>query len=674
MKYILVLFSFFLSQAIISQYISIDENYTPQQLVENVLINSSCASISNVSVTGANFPTGELSYGYFSGAGTTFPFQDGIILSTGRVSIAPGPTTPTADGGDNIVWNGDADLDQILNVNSSNATVLEFDFIPLGDMISFDYIFSSEEYEENTNYPCIYSDGFAFLLKPVGASSYQNLALIPNTSIPVKVTTVHPLITANGGCPAQNEQYFDQFNPTEYPTVYNGQTVVLTAQSSVVPGTQYHIKLVIADEDDARFDSAIFLKGGSFNLGIDLGQDRTIADENPVCPSEDLTLDATATGVQTYQWFFNSNPITAPSTNPLLTLPAPHDPNTQNGTYSVELVYNATCSTTSEIELEFAPDLTILQDVFTTCDDDAIQDGIRTFNLNTIATQIFQNLPNGYTVSFYNNDTSTTKLNSNFTNTTPFQQIIYARVDNLGYCYNIPITLNVNIFNEIALDQTVYLCTGSSIILDAGSGFNSYSWNTTPTQNTQTITVTIGGEYLVTLENATNCFKTITITVIESSIATIENINIVDIADNNTATIIPSGNGTYEFSLNGINYQDSATFNNLVADEYTAYVRDKNGCGITSETFYILDYPKFFTPNGDGINDAWKIENLEKRGLESSKIYIFDRFGKLLKQINPLGNGWNGTFNGNLLPASDYWFVLELTNGKTVKSHFSMKR
>ena len=91
-------------------------------------------------------------------------------------------------------------------------------------------------------------------------------------------------------------------------------------------------------------------------------------------------------------------------------------------------------------------------------------------------------------------------------------------------------------------------------------------------------------------------------------------------------------------------------------------------------TFYILDYPNFFTPNNDGYNDTWQVNNLDKRDLKESKIYIFDRYGKLLKELSPLGNGWNGIFNGNILPASDYWFILELTNGKTVKGHFALKR
>lgn len=670
MRYFFILFTFFFFQKNIAQYITVDETYTAEELIRDVLINSTCASISNVSVIGGNFASGEKSYGYFNGTGTTFPFQDGIILSTGKVSEAPGPTTPRADS--NLSgWTGDADLDQTLNVASNNATILEFDFVPLGNKISFDYIFSSEEYEANTNFPCVYSDAFAFLLKEAN-QPYQNLALIPGTSIPVKVTTVHPAINASGGCPAQNEQYFDAFNGVEHPTVYNGQTIILTAQADVIPGTTYHIKLVIADEDDGRFDSAIFLKGGSFNLGVNLGDDRSIATGNPVCPDEILTLDATTANVQSYQWYFAGNPIPN-ETNPTLTLNPPYN-DTQIGEYSVDLVYNATCTNTSKINLEFAPELVIGEDEFTECDYEGEQDGIRTFDLNAIIPELFPSLPTNYQVAFYESTTSTTPLPLNYRNTTPFQQTIYARTSNINCYGNIPVVLNINTFNEVITDETFYLCEGTTMTLDAGSGFSSYSWDTTPNQTSQTITITESGTYKVILENATGCFKTKTFTIISSGIATIQSINIEDISDNNIATIIAPGSGEYVFSLNGINYQASNIFENLIANEYTVFVKDIRGCGIATQVFYIIDFPKFFTPNGDGYNDTWKIKNLEKRGLENSKIYIFDRYGKLLKEISPEGNGWDGTFNEKPLPSGDYWFVLKLTNGKIVKSHFSLKR
>ena len=101
-------------------------------------------------------------------------------------------------------------------------------------------------------------------------------------------------------------------------------------------------------------------------------------------------------------------------------------------------------------------------------------------------------------------------------------------------------------------------------------------------------------------------------------------------------------------------------------------MRDKNGCGVVSKQILVLDYPRFFTPNGDGFNDFWKIIGIDE--FPVTKIYIYDRFGKLLKQISPEGQGWDGIYNGKNLPASDYWFTIAFKDGRTFKGHFTLKR
>lgn len=651
-----------------AQNITVDEGFTPQYLVNDVLINSSCANVLNVSVSGGNFASGEKSFGYFDATGTSFPFQNGIVLSTGKIVNAQGPNTSLSDDGGNMGWNGDPDLNQALGLsNTFNATVLEFDFIPLGNRISFDYIFSSEQYLSNPmSNQCNFTDGFAFLLRRNGETNYQNLAVVPNTNIPVKVNTVRGSGTI---CPAANETYFDAFNGTVHPTNFNGQTKVLTAQSDVIPGETYHIKLVIADEGNHRFDSAIFLGGGSFNFGIDIGDDRLIATGNPLCTNETLAVDATQTGATSYQWYKDTNLIPG-ATNAIYNI-------TSAGDYLVEINYGPTCQTTGAIKIEYAETLIVNQNTFTECDADANQDGKTVFNLNNIKNQLFTNLPANYVVSFFDLTTSTTALPTNYTNTTPFTQTIYARIMNIQGCYSdYPVNLRVNTFDDILVDETISLCENESLILNAGSGFTSYEWNTNPPQFTQQITVNSGGIYEVTVTNALNCSKTKTFTIEASGIATIEEIVINDFQENNSATIqiSPTSLGDYEYSLDGINYQNSNVFSNLLADEYTVYVQDKKGCGITLETFYILDYPRYFTPNNDGYNDAWNIKNLERRGLENSLITIYDRYGKLLKQLIGNSSGWNGTLNNEVLPAADYWFTIELTNGKTVKGHFSLIR
>jgi gliding motility-associated-like protein len=649
-----------------AQYITVDESFTPQQLIEEKLINSPCANVFNVSVSGGNFASGEKSYGYFEATGTGFPFTNGIVLTTGKTINTIGPNASLSDDGGNMGWDGDPDLNQALGLtNTFNATVLEFDFIPQGDHISFDYIFSSEQYLLNPSAnQCNFTDGFAFLLKRNGDPNYQNLAVVPNTTIPVKVNTVRGPGTI---CPPANAAYFDAFNDINHPTNFNGQTKVLTAQSAVIPGDTYHIKLVIADEGNYRYDSALFLGGESFNFGVDLGEDRLISTGTALCSTQTLPLNATQTSAIGYQWFENNVALVS-ETNPTYLV-------TSAGDYSVTINYGGNCEATGTIRVEYAVDLIVNQTRFSECDNDANQDGITAFNLTDIIPDLFTNLPSNYTISFFASTTSTTALPFIYANTNPYLQTIYARITNIQGCYSdYPLDLIVNTFPAIITDEEVGLCENTSIILDAGSGFTSYTWNTTPVQNAQTITVANSGTYSVILTNASNCSKTKTFTVTPSGIATINDIIINDFSENNTITVDYTGISTYVFSLDGTNYQSSPTFTNLIEGAYTVYVKDTKDCGVVPATFYILDYPKFFTPNGDGINDFWSIKNLNQRNLQNSTIEIFDRYGKLIHQINTRNQVWDGTFNGINLPSSDYWFQMKLADGKIIKGHFSLKR
>lgn len=168
-------------------------------------------------------------------------------------------------------------------------------------------------------------------------------------------------------------------------------------------------------------------------------------------------------------------------------------------------------------------------------------------------------------------------------------------------------------------------------------------------------------------------FELQTVTVVQSNIAIITNIETVDWSQSNNKIIITvTGNGNYEYSVDGFDYQDSNQFTNFDAGEFLVYVKDKNGCGIVTQEVYLMYYPLFFTPNNDGYNDTWQL--LGSKNEPSNKIYIYDRYGKLLKQLSPTDIGWDGTFNGNALPTSDYWFLLERQNGKQHQGHFTLKR
>lgn len=671
-KHIIYIFAILQWQFGISQYIAVDNTYTAENLVKQVLFDNSCGNVTNVSVSGGNWGNGQQSWGRFDANGSSFPFQDGIILSTGKIDSAVGPNTYIVSD-DAPGWGGDSDLNQALGIsNTFNATVLEFDFTPVTNNVSFDFILSSEQYLSNpTQNQCNYTDGFAFLIKPVSSTNYQNIALVPNTNIPIKINTVRGPGTI---CPPANEQYFDAFNGVNHPTNFNGQTKSITAKANVVAGDLYHIKLVIADQGNEKYDSAIFLKGGSFSFDIDLGNDRTFANGNPVCFDESLTLDGTSFSATTYQWYFNNNIIPG-ETNSTLTLNPPYNSST-NGLYSVIVDAGDPCERRGDINLDFSEDLQAIDDTFVKCDEDQTQDGITQITATEIASiinDLFPTLPSNYNVALFANPTDSTPIPIPYTNSTAFTETLYAKITNFN-CYAndaFPVNISVQTFGEVINDEIIGLCDGDTAVLQANLGY-TYLWNTGET--TSSISVTSAGTYSVVLTNGNSCTKTKTFTVIGSQIATLIDIVTTDFEDNNTAEIVVSVGGDYEFSLNGIDYQDSSIFYNLGEGQYTVYVNDKNGCGQITATFYILNYPKFFSPNNDGYNDEWTIKNLDKKGLLASKIYIFDRFGKLIQQIIPGEKGWNGTYNGKKIPADDYWFILELANGTTIKGHFALLR
>ena len=135
--------------------------------------------------------------------------------------------------------------------------------------------------------------------------------------------------------------------------------------------------------------------------------------------------------------------------------------------------------------------------------------------------------------------------------------------------------------------------------------------------------------------------------------------------------------GSYEFSLDGGTFQELNRFYNIPPGIHTILVKDISGlCGNFAFEFTLLDYPKFFTPNGDGVNDTWNITDLKDD--TSAIIRIFNRFGKLVSEIKPSEQGWNGYNNGGkVVPSSDYWFEVVLTyNGIPSKfvGHFALLR
>ncbi len=227
-------------------------------------------------------------------------------------------------------------------------------------------------------------------------------------------------------------------------------------------------------------------------------------------------------------------------------------------------------------------------------------------------------------------------------------------------------------------------CDSQPVVLDASVGNLSttgYSWSnglTTPTITisdigTTTLNVTATNNYGTCNALDLRCTISKDIVVNIADIPEIDHIDTDDWTDNeNSITVVTTHEGAFEYSLDGINFQESPIFSNLRPGLYTVYVRDVGGCRTLTEMVWLLNYPKFFTPNGDGYNETWHVKNAENE--PEFKVYIYDRYGKLITDILSYGPGWDGKFNGKVLFADDYWFVAHRQDGRILRGHFTLKR
>ncbi|UPQ80568.1 T9SS type B sorting domain-containing protein [Flavobacterium azooxidireducens] len=323
--------------------------------------------------------------------------------------------------------------------------------------------------------------------------------------------------------------------------------------------------------------------------------------------------------------------------------------------------------------------------------DNVLNNGEGTFNIGFKEDEIRNlfGIPLSSTVSFFESEQDAqTKANPiegrYFTTSTT---TIWVRIENDDFsCGGIgPIQLIVN--DEIVLDiQESYIICDPLIqpapVLDGGIANNTWIWRNSAgivLSNSRQFTLTESGNYSVTVTKTQNGIQC-TVTKNFSVRNTYTPVFRVVTVDDNQIYVSVTGFSLYEFSINGFNYYGegtSYTFTNVPPGLYTVYVRDINKCEtpISTEVF-ILSFPKYFTPNGDGENDYWKLSDEVTNLYPDLKIYIYNRYGILLFYMdsNNILNGWDGTFNGKSLPASDYWYSVYFDDGRNMKGHFSLKR
>ncbi len=186
--------------------------------------------------------------------------------------------------------------------------------------------------------------------------------------------------------------------------------------------------------------------------------------------------------------------------------------------------------------------------------------------------------------------------------------------------------------------------------------------------------IDVAGTYTYTVSNGAcgTDSAEVEVALINVSINTDFDINITEVDLNYyniEIDINPVSN--YLYSINGIDFQLQNTFNNLIGGNYTIYANEIEGCENFVKDISLLYFPNFFTPNNDGVNDVWKVDSLIN---QEYSIRIFDRFGKLITILNRFNNSWDGNFNSQKLPSTDYWFVATLTEGRIYKGHLTLKR
>ena len=315
-----------------------------------------------------------------------------------------------------------------------------------------------------------------------------------------------------------------------------------------------------------------------------------------------------------------------------------------------------------------------------------LENNLAEFHLNDKTSEIISslNLPSTIKISYFETiedaSNETNPLNEDYISS---EKTIYFKASNNGVCYGSGnFNLKINYFPLEPFEETLNICENNfpitikaPIPIDKKDDYN-YQWSNGSTsysisrETQEIISVTI-------TDKLYSCQKQITYTIKK---VTSPNLNNIDVnINNNTILIHVSEDNENLYALDNAygNYQMAYLFTNVQPGTHTIYAKNKFNCGISSRKVFLLGFPKFFTPNNDGLNDEWGIKGLDFQNFTFSKVDIFNRFGKHIATIAPNSN-WNGFYNGRSLESTDYWFSIEITDSnnlsKTYKGHFSLIR
>ncbi len=379
------------------------------------------------------------------------------------------------------------------------------------------------------------------------------------------------------------------------------------------------------------------------------------ANPNPVCDSGSFTLSATATTGATISWYDAATGGNLLGTGATYTTPTINT----TTTYYVD----AGCESNRKSVVA-----TINQ---TPNNPTATNTTVSRCGAGTVTVEASSNigLINWFTTStggisiFTGTSFTTPTISSNTT--------YYAEASNNGCINANRVAVNIIIYTPpVVTDEALTLCQFETITLDAGISGMNYLWSNGAT--TQTIVANFGGTYTVdvTTPAPESCSNRKTIVVEEHKIPQIDRVDV----EGTRAIIYPvKAEDYFEYSVDGISYQDSNIFYDVPGGLQTAYVREKSGCGEHTKQFVVLVFPPFFTPNNDTYNDVWEVTGMEN--YPQAQVTIFDRYGKLVALLSKSKMSWDGTANQVQLPSSDYWYALKIDDTMPIlRGHFTLKR
>ena len=464
----------------------------------------------------------------------------------------------------------------------------------------------------------------------------------------------------------------------------NAENVQYEAWLDVEPGEDYYLLINNFSNNNSgfsiQFSGHIFVTNPFDALDCSI-INNLLGPPIAACENETVILDGTTSGASLYRWFAD----TGSGFTEVVGENGPTYEVSTSANYRIEVIRPSE-TIISDVQVFFT-DMPVAQ----TVTDDASCGGLAMYDLSQKDSEVlgFQS-PNEFLVTYH----ATMADAVGGANALPKQyqtqsgsQTIFVRVTSIGNsrCYDASQQFQLTNIEAPVLDfpSEVFLCeanTGVRIGLENTNPNYSYIWSSGETS--PNILVSAEGNYELTVthsQSGLSCSDSRTVTVLTSRPPEIIDIEIEDLQNNNTVTVLTDASVEYEYRLDGGAYQTGNKFYQVEPGMHTVTVNNPQGCGDVSEQIVVIGFPKFFTPNGDGSNEFWSITGADL--LDSPILTIYNRFGKLLAQLDPSNSQWDGSFDGKPLPETDYWFKLTYTaaDGQTVtakyiNNHFSLKR